>query len=838
MYFKIGPKTQDPLFSYRIVKHPNSKFEKSIGKSDGRKVFGEFDENAHFYNGYVENDNLVFLETARGLNMSNYIHPQLAAVCPHNLKAFSLIFSSVIKGNKDSSLTEEEFTKSDLFEAVVGPFPCKPETVIIVFEKVGINAVPIESDNTKMVYMFNLQNISPISTTEFMQKLYVISYYLTNKYTMEKKLSDATIEKFIDLSKNWLDKCSMRNAIINRLCKYNKRLVEKFEISLIESDVELEEEEKTSKLSKLDEYLNKIGLHEKRYNLILTKIPNDCKTLLDLGSAEGKFLKFLEKERPDTKIIGLEANQVKAERANRKIKTKHIKIINSNVIYPKLSELDLKPDFLTAIEIIEHLNKEDREKLVFTILDVLVPKEFIITTPNIDYNKLYAIAEGEYRHRDHKIEYDYLQLTNEILAPLSMEYNIEILRLFPEQDIDPTFVVYGKLRNINRNYDQRIFYKIQNMYSSIYLDTVNYEINHKELSAGYSSLAYMSNRKNIFYLAPTMSPVDFNIEFPNFLEHPSACFKYYQERGIYELVAEEKYMGSRAYLLAFKNAEQAQAMGHKLPIIINSRSGFPFFDNDKILMKIYEELVSKIEKDFIILDCEIMPWSFKAKGLIDHDFTIPGECAYLSRKYGQYGNINNAEQYLSTVEHYGKESELEIRPFHILAEGNIKDNKFINVTLGFIREQIWHCVYSRQLQGDIFKPVNYHMVDLCSELSKEKSIKKWEEFCTDKGEGFVYKTTAFINYSKNGYYIQPMVKVRGKEYLRIIYGIDYLEEEYFRKVSFRKTKGKRNQAIQEFDLGIKILRAFLNNNSLMQEKLVAAFIGMENTNYHNIDATL
>lgn len=78
MYFRIGPKEYDRWFSWRIVKNPNSEFKRDISGTDKRVVCAKFVDDKQFYEGYIENDPLSFLEVARGLNLSNYIHPQLS----------------------------------------------------------------------------------------------------------------------------------------------------------------------------------------------------------------------------------------------------------------------------------------------------------------------------------------------------------------------------------------------------------------------------------------------------------------------------------------------------------------------------------------------------------------------------------------------------------------------------------------------------------------------------------------------------------------------------------------------------------------------------------------
>jgi hypothetical protein len=68
--------------------------------------------------------------------------------------------------------------------------------------------------------------------------------------------------------------------------------------------------------------------------------------------------------------------------------------------------------------------------------------------------------------------------------------------------------------------------------------------------------------------------------------------------------------------------------------------------------------------------------------------------------------------------------------------------------------------------------------------------------------------------------------------------VDYLEPDYLKRLAKRGTSRKRHLAIQQFELGKMILGAFLNGNHFQREKLVAAFIGMENVNFGDLDKTL
>jgi hypothetical protein len=614
-------------------------------------------------------------------------------------------------------------------------------------------------------------------------------------------------------------------------------LIKHFEFHLTEDKEEVEHRFEKISAEKAQR------LHELRHQLILDNIPEHRHTslikIIDMGCADGKLLKKISKseikENSNTIYIGIDADNIKIERAKRQ--NKNIRFVHSNILFPINIEEIIDVDYMILTEIIEHLNTEDRIGLIGLINNTYMPKTFILTTPNIDYNINYEIPEGEYRHSDHKIEYNTEQFTMEVVVPLTENYDIIFLKVAPEETVQPSFTIIGKRREGCKPNHKKIR-RIKERYDQVHLDISNYTINHSELNIGYTNRAFLSNNSNIFYIAPTMAPIDYNPQFPDYLEHPQTCFDYYRNRGISTLIGQGKYMGSRACLLIFKDAETADRMGF-MPITINSKSGFAFFEDKSVLGSIHSDIRTKMDSDFIILDAEILPWSIKAKKLIFHDFLGPIESAILARKYSNIGSLENAIKTLKSLNNYTQNTPLEVRSFHVLAKGSVDlgKRKFTNVVVGTQKNHIWHMTEIRSLIGEIHKSCNYHIVELNDYRSQQESIKLWEEYC-EKGEGFVYKPINFLNYTPDNYIIQPAIKVRGREYLRIIYGIDYLEPECLAALSHRKTLKKRTIAIQEQELSMKILLSFLKQNKPITKKYIAAFLGMESTNMSNIDATL
>ena len=62
--------------------------------------------------------------------------------------------------------------------------------------------------------------------------------------------------------------------------------------------------------------------------------------------------------------------------------------------------------------------------------------------------------------------------------------------------------------------------------------------------------------------------------------------------------------------------------------------------------------------------------------------------------------------------------------------------------------------------------------------------------------------------------LQPAVKCRGREYLRIIYGPEYTLPEHLERLRERGVSGKRSLALREFALGIEGLERFVQREPL------------------------
>jgi protein phosphatase len=107
----------------------------------------------------------------------------------------------------------------------------------------------------------------------------------------------------------------------------------------------------------------------------------------------------------------------------------------------------------------------------------------------------------------------------------------------------------------------------------------------------------------------------------------------------------------------------------------------------------------------------------------------------------------------------------------------------------------------------------YHVLDLGDDAQVAAITAWWEALTANGGEGMVVKPLDFVARGKKGI-LQPAIKCRGPEYLRIIYGPDYTMPENLDRLRERGLNTKRGLALREFALGIEGLDRFVKREPL------------------------
>jgi protein phosphatase len=96
------------------------------------------------------------------------------------------------------------------------------------------------------------------------------------------------------------------------------------------------------------------------------------------------------------------------------------------------------------------------------------------------------------------------------------------------------------------------------------------------------------------------------------------------------------------------------------------------------------------------------------------------------------------------------------------------------------------------------------------------------------GEGMVVKPATFLARDAKGRVLQPAIKCRGQDYLRIIYGPDYDLPVNLDRLRKRGLGAKRSLAHREFALGLEALERFVAREPLRRvHECVFAVLALE-----------
>jgi protein phosphatase len=350
------------------------------------------------------------------------------------------------------------------------------------------------------------------------------------------------------------------------------------------------------------------------------------------------------------------------------------------------------------------------------------------------------------------------------------------------------------------------------------------------------------NPKWLIYLPPTMSPTETS-DLPEYLEHPLEGLDYFRKQGIEKVICEEKHMGSRAVVIVCQSPEVAQTrfgLAEKSWGTVYTRTGRAFFKEidleQAFLQKINQALNqadfwAKMQTDWVCLDCELMPWSAKAQELIKSQYaSVAASAKYalqdsllvmekaqnrgldLAQILQDYQQKNvSIQKYTQAFRQYCRPTNglegLTLAPFHILAtENQVHTNKTHLWQMETIAD---FC----QFAPDFLMATPYKIIDLNQEADIQVVTDWWVSLTESGGEGMVIKPLDFV-VKTNKDLVQPAVKCRGKEYLRIIYGSEYTSDKNLQRLKKRGLSQKRSLAIREFALGIESLQRFVQKEPL------------------------
>lgn len=348
--------------------------------------------------------------------------------------------------------------------------------------------------------------------------------------------------------------------------------------------------------------------------------------------------------------------------------------------------------------------------------------------------------------------------------------------------------------------------------------------------------------EQLLYLPPTMSPVD-SSALDDVLEHPQEAFSHFAAQGVGRVLCEEKHMGSRAIVRVTREGGGT----------IHSRTGRAFLDGalsatvlDRVARAVQAAGVwDELDAEWLVLDSEILPWTLKAEPLVRSRYAEVGATATTALPAAldvlgaaadrgvDLGGLldrtrrraDHAERFVDAYRRYigsvDSDLGLVVAPFQVVAGSTGTYES---------RGHDWHLGVADRLvtaDPDLFHPTRHLEVATGDEGSRAAGVRWWEELTASGEEGMVVKPLANLTRGRRGL-VQPGLKVRGREYLRIVYGPDYTEPATLARLKKRSLAHKRSMALREYALGLEAVRRAVAGEPLWRvHQCVFAVLAME-----------
>jgi len=340
----------------------------------------------------------------------------------------------------------------------------------------------------------------------------------------------------------------------------------------------------------------------------------------------------------------------------------------------------------------------------------------------------------------------------------------------------------------------------------------------------------------LVYLPPTMAPCATS-SLPGHLEHPAEAFGQFRADGVTRVICEEKHMGSRAIALVCRDEAAARdAFGVDAGMgagALWTRTGRGFLPDrastDAFLDRLRDAidaagLWAELDTDWLLFDAELMPWSAKAGDLLRQQYASVGAAAGAAlpavgaalaqaRSRGvDVGDLDarvaartaNARAFVDAYGRYCWDTDglagLRFAPFQVLAG---RGGPYLG------KGHDWHlALVDRLIEADtvgLLAPTGRLVVDVTDPDDVAAGVAWWHTLTSAGGEGMVVKPLRGEADRVANRRVQPGVKVRGAEYLRIIYGPDYTEPVNLDRLRERGLGHKRSMALREHALGTEAL---------------------------------
>jgi len=395
-----------------INKNKNTEYFAKNGELIRKKTSGDL-ENHFIYKKYTPNEvEAILFSQVNSLSFSKDFNGYV------NEKEYlvSSVFQSVIGSVLNTALNKEGEGYDNLYDLSYEIGPLKPklsrDNLLLLFTALGYE-VEVETINEEVSFKSNRQEIvflkikKNTTVRESLRHILILISAIDN--FKHFKPSESDMLKFKKYADGWVETHPLGKMIIDRYLSYStysKELIKELESKDKENKEDLAQEE----LGERGYGENGLTLNQLRM-LKMREAVLKCNPskVLDLGCGEGNLIGMLADE--PFQVTGMDSSGKAIQRAYKNLRKKrkisrdgNVKIVQGSLYY---KDSRLKGfDTIVLCEVIEHIELE-RVKSVIDNIMFLEPENFILSTPNKDFNKFFKDLKGELRYHDHRFEFTY-----------------------------------------------------------------------------------------------------------------------------------------------------------------------------------------------------------------------------------------------------------------------------------------------------------------------------------------------------------------------------------------------------------------------------------------------
>ena len=349
--------------------------------------------------------------------LQQYVNDRPYVASSHLSVAIASVFNSALAGN---SRERPELARQAIpLEAQLPTLPSRegPQLIRQLFEPLGY-AVEIQKHALDADFpewgdspCFSVSLEGEVRLQDLLAHLYVLLPVLDD--AKHYWVGDDEVDKLLRFGGGWLGDHPHQELISARYLKRQRGLVRQA-LAQLSDDGQADPDDATERYQHDEERLeNPLRLGEQRIQAALAALREaSATTVLDLGCGEGNLLRELLREPAFRSIAGMDVSHRALETTHARLRLdtlpsaqrERVTLLHGSLTYQdrRLAGYDAA----VGMEVIEHIDPPRLGAFEEVIFGSAQPGTVIITTPNSEYNTLFAnLPPGQFRHRDHRFEW-------------------------------------------------------------------------------------------------------------------------------------------------------------------------------------------------------------------------------------------------------------------------------------------------------------------------------------------------------------------------------------------------------------------------------------------------